>query len=311
MKLRAGVLRSLRAFLDERGVVEVTTPVLGRTTVPDLHIDSLRIKGRPGGWLQTSPEYFMKRMLAAGAGPIYQLGPVFRAGERGDRHNVEFTLLEWYRPDLSLEDLMHETVALITRAFEQGGVAPLPVVEHSYRELFEAHFGINPHAAPLTELVALAASHCPESVGHIETFDDDATRNDYLDVLFTHTIEPALSGLTFVVDFPATQAALATTAESGGDRVARRFECYVGSMELANAYDELCDAAMLRKRFEQQNAWRKRRGKSTVDIDENLLDAVDRMPRASGIALGVDRLVMAIAGAGSIDEVIPFSSPRL
>lgn len=311
MRLRAGVLRSLRAFLDDRGVVEVTTPVLGRTTVPDLHIDSLQIKGRPGGWLQTSPEYFMKRMLAAGSGPIYQLGPVFRAAERGARHNVEFTLLEWYRPGLALDDLMEETAALLKQAFEQAGVSSPPVVEHSYRELFEAHFGINPHVASLTELVALAASHCPESVGHIETFDDDATRNDYLDVLFTHTIEPALAGLTFVVDFPASQAALATIGKSGGDQVARRFECYVGGMELANAYDELRDAAILRKRFEQQNAWRKRRGKSTVDIDDNLLDAVDRMPRASGIALGVDRLVMAIAGALTIDEVIPFSSSRL
>ena len=309
LEARARLLRSIRQFLDERGVVEIVTPVMGKTGVPDLHIDSVVVETASGRhYLQTSPEFFMKRLLAAGAGSIYQIGPVFRAGETGRRHNTEFQMLEWYRPGLSLQQLADETLELLGAAFH--GALP-PASRRTYRELFEQRFGVNPHHVSPDRLREVALAEFPGACAHIDDHGDEGTRNDFLDVLFSGGVEPSMDGVTIVRDFPATQAALAEIHDVDGDRVAKRFECFVDGVEIANAYSELTDGAELRRRFDEQNVMRAKRGKKTLEPDEKLIDAVNRMPVCSGIALGVDRLLQHIVGADSIDEVVSFSDTRL
>lgn len=304
----------MRAFLDARGNLEVVTPALGRTGVPDVHIDSLSLEmGGERRYLQTSPEYFMKRLLAAGSGPIYEIGPVFRAYEQGPRHNTEFIMLEWYRPGLSLAALGEETEALLQAVAQAAGCDMPATTVFTYRALFERRYGINPHAATLDELRAVAEAQYPGFTSHIPDLGDVGTRNDYLDLLFSHGIEGSLTGVVaFVYDYPLTQAALARTAlDDAGNTVARRFECFIDGVEIANAYAELTDAAELRARFELHNRLRRARGKAPVPLDENLLAATDAMPDSAGIALGVDRLLQWLAGADSLDAVLPFGDGRL
>lgn len=321
LESRARLLQTIRRFFDERGVIEVVTPTLGRTAVPDLHIDSLAVDSPAGRrFLQTSPEYFIKRLLAEYPRPVFQIGPVFRAGETGLRHNTEFQMLEWYRPGLTLDGLAEETVMLIGQAFESfesfegldadGRPAP-PVLVTSYRALFESTFGMNPHDVTLADLRAVARTRYPDACEHIVDHDDDGTRNDYLDVLFAVGIEPSLRGLTIVSAFPSSQAALARLVDEGGDTVAARFECYIDGVEIANAYDELRDADTLRLRFLLQNELRRRRGKPEIELDESLLVAIGQMPDCVGIALGVDRLLQVVTGVASLDDVMTFSDRRL
>lgn len=318
LEARARLLTAIRGFLGDAGVMEVQTPVLGATAAPDLHLDSLVVtaSGR-ARYLQTSPEYFLKRLLAAGAGPIYQLGPVFRGGESGSRHNVEFTMLEWYRPGVSLEALAGEFEALVAASIgamarPDAGPEPVPMARLRYADLFQQRFGRNPHTATGDELASLAGTHFPDATAHIEVFGDEGSRNDWLDVLFSGGIEPTLVSPTLVFDYPATQAALARIEpDADGNPVARRFECYLGGVEIANAYDELIDANELRLRFERWNALRRVRGKPAIALDEALLAAVGRMPATTGIAVGIDRLLAWLTCAGSLDEVLAFSERRL
>ncbi|GGX95093.1 elongation factor P--(R)-beta-lysine ligase [Litchfieldella qijiaojingensis] len=309
LRERARLLAEVRRFFAERGVLEVETPVLGHGGSTDIHLDSLSLtattpEGRERLWLQTSPEFHMKRLLAAGSGPIFQLARSFRDGEVGRRHNLEFTMLEWYRPEFELPDLIDETEALIRLLLPSLGARRL----RRYRELFREHLAIDPFTEPLPELRRLASEQ-----GGLDM--REALRDDCLDLLMSLAIEPALgeTGLDVVVDYPATQAALARRRRDDEDGVwvASRFEVYVQGLELANGYDELIDGDEQAARFVQDNAQRRWLGKPEVDVDRRLLAALAAgMPSGCGVALGIDRLIQLALGKTSVAEVMAFSTPR-
>ena len=250
-------------------------------------------------WLQTSPEYAMKRLLAAGSGPIYQVCKAFRAGEAGGRHNPEFTLLEWYRPGFSLAELIEE-VADLARAV-LGNTLHRVV---TYRELFRQYLGIDPFLVDAEELEGFARARLDYSGGA-------ETRDTWLDLLLTHLVEPQLEGLVFVHDYPASQAALARLREKDGVTVAERFELYVDGLELANGYFELIDPAEQRARFEADNRTLASRGEPARPIDEQLLAAMEAgLPSCAGVALGLDRLLMKKLGAERVQDVLSFDWSR-
>lgn len=301
LRARAALLHEIRAFFRQRDILEVDTPLLASTTAtdPHLHSLSLAVDGQRQ-YLQTSPEFPMKRLLAAGSGAIYQLGKVFRADESGRWHNREFTLLEWYRPGMDEHALMDEIEALVCQALEPAGISAA-ARRVTYRKLFRERLDVDPLTASTSVLKAVAARH-------LETGGLELTHDGWLQLLFSHVIEPALDGLVFVEQFPASQAALAQlTTDREGHTVARRFELYVNGVELANGYYELGDSGEQRRRFEQDNAERARGGSETVPVDERLLSALQAgLPDCAGVALGVDRLLMLRCGARHIHEVLAF-----
>lgn len=297
LKARADLLRTVRAFFDARGVLEVSTPSLAAHAVSDEHIDAIEVPGH--GWLQTSPEYHMKRLLAAGSGPIYQIARAFRDGEAGARHNPEFTLLEWYRPGFDLEALVDECLALLTPLCAAGAE------RHRFRTLFRDVTGLDP-------LTATAAALADRATG--AGAPAGLSGPQAVDYLMATVVEPALDPavLTVVVDFPGWAAALAQTAgDDDGATVARRFEIYHRGLELANGYQELLDADEQARRFARDNEKRRAAGKRPMTPDPYLLDALRAgLPPCSGVALGLERLHMALSGAGRIDQVWPFPRDR-
>jgi len=314
LHLRARVLAQIRAFFTARGVLEVETPTLSRAAVSDLHLGSLscRLTG-PGGehtlYLRTSPEYAMKRLLAAGSGAIYEIARAFRDGEAGRHHNPEFTLLEWYRPRFDHHRLMDEVEELLAE------ILGTPKAERlTCGELFETRLGLDPHASSVRELRRAAAGAAGQAgMGEIPA---DLDRDALLDFLLGVVLEPELGRgrPTFLHDFPASMAALARIRPGRGEGeppVAERFEVYVGGVELANGFHELTDAAEQRRRFEADLARRRQRGLPEVPMDEHLLAALEAgLPPCAGVALGVDRLVMLAAGARSLEEVLAFPIDR-
>lgn len=312
LQQRSKIYRTIRRFFDDRGVVEVTTPVLGASGVSDLHIQSLSLVDDGQSWfLQSSPEYSMKRLLASGSGSIYQICPAFRAGELGSKHNTEFSMLEWYRVGYSLEELVAEVATLLQQTLDVNQVQTSKFRFTTYRELFTSRFDVNPHDAGIETLRGLIFAENLAS-DHIDNIDDDATLNECLDLLFTRCIEPGLDEPTFVLEFPAGQAALAKIVTNDHcDVVARRFELYWQGMELANGYDELTDPAELRQRFEKNNTQRVARGLIEMAPDKKLLASMSELPDCAGVAIGLDRLVMLLCGKTSIDEVLTFSRQRL
>ena len=312
LQQRSKIYRTIRRFFDDRGVAEVTTPVLGASGVSDLHIQSLSLVDDGQSWfLQSSPEYSMKRLLASGSGSIYQICPAFRAGELGSKHNTEFSMLEWYRVGYSLEELVAEVATLLQQALDVNQVQTSEFRFTTYRELFTSRFDVNPHDAGIETLRGLIFAE-NLTADHIDNIDDDATRNECLDLLFASCIEPGLDEPTFVLEFPAGQAALAKIAANDQyDVVARRFELYWQGMELANGYDELTDPAELQQRFEKNNTQRVARGLIEMAPDKKLLASMSELPDCAGVAIGLDRLVMLLCGKTSIDEVLTFSRQRL
>jgi lysyl-tRNA synthetase class 2 len=303
LRARAALLATIRGFFAEREVLEVETPLLCRGTVTDPALEPLAVTLADGGtrYLQTSPEYAMKRLLAAGSGPIFQLARAFRAGEAGNRHNPEFTLLEWYRPGMDHHQLMTEVAALVERCLDLRGFG-----KTSYRDLFSSVVGLDPFTAPTGQL-ELAARRDIDVGFH----SDD--RDVWLDLLMSHRVEPTLAGrgLQFVYDYPLSQAALARAESLGGVEVGCRFELYVDGLELANGYYELADAGEQRRRFAADNARRQRLGLPVRAPDEQLLAALAHgLPECSGVALGVDRLLMLRQGVGDIREVLAFDWSR-
>ena len=287
--------------------MEVDTPILAKTSVTDININSIEARvNNTQSYLKTSPEYFMKRLLAAGIGDIYYLGKVFRDGEQGPRHNPEFTLLEWYRLNWDEHQLMSEVAELITHLYQSQAQIEPQVSNLSYAECFSEVFNIDPHSCQLEELQALAVDIGAESWA-------EETRANCLDLLFSERVEPHLpSGLVFVYDYPACQAALAQTKLcDDGTLVSRRFEVFLNRMELANGYFELTDAAQQRQRFETDNSTRSIMHKKQMPLDNNLHQAMQAgLPSCAGVALGVDRLLMQLYGIKSIDKVLAFDWER-
>jgi lysyl-tRNA synthetase class 2 len=309
LRLRADLLARVRAHFASEGVLEVQTPVLGRAPVTDVHLASLstRVAGNGEYFLQTSPEYAMKRLLAAGWPDIFQIATVFRDGERGAQHNPEFTMVEWYRRGFDLERLMSDCERLLTSLFA-GHRALAPAERISYREALRRHAGVDCLEATAQELEASLVRHgiaLPRAEAHEE-------RDLWLDLLMSTVVGPKLGvdGLTFLHSYPASQAALARL-DPVDPRVAQRFEIYLSGMELANGFYELTDAAEQRRRFERDLEARARRGLPVLPIDERLLAALAcGLPDCSGVALGFDRVVMLACGMQRIDRVIAFTIER-
>ena len=311
LELRARMRARIRAFFEATGALEVDTPALSAAAPTDPHLHALTTRSAARGdatlYLQSSPEFPMKRLLAAGVGDCWQLCRVFRDGERGRHHNPEFDLLEWYRVGADHHELMDDVEALVAAAVAPEAVAR-GAERLSYAEAFRRHAGVDPFDADTETLQALAAQAHLEPVAGLATED----RQGLLDRLLAGAIAPAFprDRLTFVHDWPAEQAALARL-EPTDPRVARRFEAYWGPMELANGFHELVDAAEQRARFEADRAWRRRHGAAEPPVDERLLAALEHgLPDCAGVALGFDRLVMVAAGAAHIDEVLAFPVER-
>ena len=302
LRARASLFETIREFFSERGVLEVDTPLLSQFGVTDPNIELFTVASRDEKrFLQSSPEYAMKRLLASGVGDIYQLGKAFRRGESGERHNPEFTLLEWYRTDTSHHELIREVADLVAKV--------LPVSSWqvwSYAALFAEILKLDIFTAS-TETLSSKVEEQGISI------DAPLSRLDYLDLLMTHCIEPSIAswGLVFVIDFLPEQAALARLITQGEHAVAARFEAYYGGLELANGYWEEAQAAVLSARFADDNAKRGLRGQEEVSADTRLLNALEAgFPDCSGVALGFDRLLMLTLGQSSIAEVMPFGWDR-
>jgi lysyl-tRNA synthetase class 2 len=309
LKLRASTLARIRAFFASLDVLEVDTPVLSRAATTDPALCSFKtFYSGPGTakdeprYLHTSPEFPMKRLLAAGSGSIYQICKVFRNGESGTVHNPEFTLLEWYRTGFDDLDLMDEVQRLVT--FVLADVMPIDTIQHwCYRDLFVEMAAVDPFTATAAELRALLQSrHGVTAVG-LANDDSDA----WLDLVMTHVIEPRLgSGLVFVRDYPASQAALARV-RPGDPPVAARFEVYLNGIELANGFHELADAVEQRQRFDSELQRRHKAGSEAVTMDEKLLSALRAgLPDCAGVALGLDRLLMLASNSKRVQDVLAF-----
>ena len=312
LKTRARMLQGIRAFFAEQNVLEVETPSMAKSSITDPHLHSFQTRfAGQNLYLQTSPEFFMKRLLAAGSGDIYQLARVFRDEESGSRHNPEFTLLEWYRLGLDHHQLMDEIEQLLLWLVNQlvVEVNAADVRRLSYQQAFVETVGIDPLACDLELLQQRAAQLGIEIPVGMDMDDMDM----WLDWLISQAVAPAFAKdrFTFIYDYPASQAALARISEQDS-RVAHRFELFYGELELANGFYELTDALEQRNRFQQENRIRLAKGLAEIPLDEHLLTALEQgMPECSGVAIGLDRLLMVLLGKSHISEVLAFPMDRV
>ena len=294
LRQRARIIACIRNYFALHNVFEVDTPQLCPTTVTDPHLASIAVAGH--GYLQTSPEYAMKRLLAAGSGSIYQIAHVFRANEISRHHNPEFSMLEWYRVGFLLDQLIDDVANIAHIA-----LGDIKIARHRYRDLFRTYLNVDPLTCDNNTLAAVARKH-------IDVAFNDADRDTWLELLMSHVIEPKLGidVLCFVVDYPPSQAALARLRkDDDGDNVASRFELYYHGVELANGYHELTDADEQRRRFVADNIERRKLQLPEIAADENLLAALQHgMPDCSGVALGLDRLIMLAIGGNSLADVM-------
>ena len=322
MRFRSELLRSVRQFFYDRNFCEVQTPVLSADTNVDCHLEPLAVTDKllplnhhnaRKYYLQTSPEFAMKRLLAAGLDPIFQITPVFRLGDRGQFHNVEFTMLEWYRIGDNYHTGMFLLAELIRFLFDVlGSNVPrvdVPGIESvgeigycTYRDAFESEVGLNPHTTTAKELQALCDARniaYPASNGM-------STLDDWLDILFAELVQPTLESV-IVYDFPQSQAQLAKIRHDKEYAVSERFELFLKGHEIANGYHEICDAAELRRRFQANRERRLANGQSWLPIDSRLLTVMELgFPQCSGTALGIDRLLMVMLDAETIGDVLTF-----
>jgi lysyl-tRNA synthetase class 2 len=309
LKKRAQYLADVRLFFAQRNVWEVETPILSTAAPTAPYLDSFTTAYSHIGsgtkqthYLQTSPEFAMKRLLAAESGSIYQIARVFRNGEKGKLHSPEFTMLEWYRPGLNLHQLIDEVNELLQHVFQFA-----PVMRLSYRGVFEFFFKLNVLTCSDDEI-----KHCTQA--RINSLPDDfkTDRDGWLELLMSYVVEPKLASLNlplFIYDFPASQAQLAKIKhDRQGNAVADRFELYIDGVELANGYNELLDASELRQRFKQDNQQRKEQNKTVMPLDETLLAAMQSgLPECSGVAIGFDRLLLSKIGKDEISKVQSFN----
>ena len=306
LRLRALLLRRAREHFAATGALEIETPILVRSAVTDVHLESLEVRrtdGELAGYLHTSPEYAMKRLLSAGAPDLYQIAHVFREGERGRLHNPEFTMIEWYRLGIDHHALMADVERLLGRMFD-GFLSAAPSRRVSYTAAFESALGVDPIGGPIEALATALAARGADVPAAIA-----GERDALLDLALSLYVAPRFDAdrITFLYDFPATQAALARTEGP----VAARFEAFWGGIELANGFDELGDAVEQASRFAADAAQRARTGRPKRTADQAFLAALEAgLPRCAGVALGFDRVVMIAAGARHIDEVLTFPSER-
>lgn len=320
LETRAAVLKAIRGFFDARGYLEAETPILVAKPGMEPHLEPFEAELRDPrgrayrGFLVTSPEYALKKLLAAGFPKVYQLGKCFRNGEEfGGRHNPEFTMLEWYRAGTDYRGIMDETEALVRDVARRaaGPDAPLasgvPWERLTVREAMRRHAGVDLDAA--LEDVSLLTGKAA-ALGH--ALPTDAPWDDAFFSVFLNAVEPQLGKdrPVFLHDYPASMAALSKVSQVDA-RYAERFELYVDGLEMANAYTELTDPAEQRRRLEEERALRRRLGRSDYGLDEELLSALGDMPEAGGISIGVDRLVMVLTGEKDIRDVLAFPADAL
>lgn len=306
IKKRARMLKDIRAFFDEREVLEVETPLLSAFSTTDPHLKSFSTDYQGDKYfLNTSPEYAMKRLLAQHKQPVYQICKAFRVDELGPNHNPEFTMLEWYRPGFDMFQLIDELEQLLSEILPQA----VDIERYSYQALFEQHAGINPHLTNAKECKKSALGHQIEvPVGMDEEVDN------WLDWLLTQQIMPALEKdqFTVIYDYPKSQSALAKLHKNNnGITVAARFELFYGEIELANGFDELLDAKEQERRFRAENKIRNHLGLDVHEFDEHLLSALAHgLPECSGIAVGLDRLLMVMTRVTRLSDVLAFPWQR-
>ena len=302
LRARADMMACIRLFFTERGYLEVETPSMAANGVTDVYLESIAVQclGKPY-FLQTSPEYHMKRLLAAGSGPIFQLARAFRDDEAGRWHNPEFTMLEWYRPGMNHLDMLEEIDAFLKLILNSK-----PLVIKTYRDLFEVTCGFNPFDVTLPRLGAVLQDFKLDNILELDETDVD----QYLFLLMSHVVEPELAQYdapVAVIDFPVSQAALARVREG----VAERFEIYYQGIELANGFHELTDAVAQAERFEADNKKREVLGLKPCAIDARFLAAMTHgLPASTGVALGVDRMFSLASEHKNIQESLAFDVSR-
>lgn len=347
LERRAALYSVLRAFFDNQKFVEVSTPTLSRDVVVDRFVESIPIKiercwqepdefarlrfrsaeiareNETTFYLQTSPEFAMKRLVAAGMSAIYQLAPAYRKGDRGQMHNLEFTMLEWYRQGDDYQagrDLLASLIINVSDAFYQRVGLERPswskrIVERTFGDVFLEKTELDPHDATYEELRAYADARGIPYPDSYAVSNGPTTKDDWLDLIFSEVVQPDLGAdaATIVYDYPASQSQLANASETLDQRtrktrtVSRRFELFVKGVELANGYDELLDSEVLRKRIEEVSEERKRDGSPELPKESRLLAAMDAgLPKCSGCALGVDRFLYVLLNAKKIDDVLAF-----
>ena len=297
IRKRADIYQQIRAFFSSRDVLEVDTPLLSASTNTDAQIASIKAFNQNQElYLQTSPEFAMKRLLAAGSASIYQICHAFREAETGRRHNAEFTLLEWYRIGYDYHALMDEIETLIDTLSERSN----KYTRISYHDLVKQYIDIDIENIQLSDLRNRASELVPGTITRDLDFDQ------CLDLLISLTIAPRLKGYVFVYDYPVSQASLARV-KMANPAVAERFELFHDDLELANGFSELTDANIQRSRFEEDNQLRVNKDLPCYPVDEKLLAALQSgMPECAGVALGLDRLLMVLLGLDSIDQVLCF-----
>jgi lysyl-tRNA synthetase class 2 len=307
LKIKARLLSKLRAFFAEKDVLEVHTPILSHAGNTEPAFESFfTAQNDQSCFLNTSPEFAMKRLLAAGCGSIYQISPAFRQGEQGKKHNPEFTLLEWYRVDFDHLALMEEVDALL-RFVAEDVLTLDPSQFFSYRQAMIKFAEVDPFIATKRELKDASIKAGIDAVGM-----DDATTDEWLDLLMSLVVEKnlPLNCPVFIYDYPASQAALAKITK-GSPAVAERFELYINRMELANGFHELSDAEEQETRFKKQQVHRNKTGQAYIPIDYHLISALKQgLPECAGVAIGLDRLLMVLTAAEHINEVLTFPFER-
>ncbi|MGD2170139.1 MAG: EF-P lysine aminoacylase EpmA [Chlamydiota bacterium] len=294
LEKRAAALKKARQFFENAGYIEVDCPSLVKRATIDQHIDPIETEL---GFLHTSPEYLMKRLVAAGMNKIYQIGHVFRKGEIGKKHNPEFTMIEWYHTGFAYEEMIKETLE-----FLQDFLGTFEIKILSYQDLFINFLQIDPLHTNLQGLQKAA------ELNEV-SIDDNLDFDGWLNLLFSHVIEPNMVRDTYYVitDFPPSQAALSKIV----DGKAKRFEIFFQKMELANGYFELTDQDEHIRRFEKENFLRQQMGKKTYPLDEKLLASIEKLPDCSGVSVGFDRLLMLSSNQDNIESVLPFSFDQL
>ena len=293
------MLALCRAFFAKRGVLEVDCCALGPYAAISSYIDVISAQVTPNlvGYLHTSPEYAMKRLLSDGSGDIYFLGHVYRQSEIGRLHSPEFTMAEWYRIGFTFEQLIQETIDFFSLFLVE-----LPIRRVSYREAFETHLGINYSTITIDELRKLASP--------LAATADTWERDELIHLLLANYVEPHFGKgeITIFCDFPPHEAALARVVEKNGELVAERFEAYYEGIELCNGYNELPDGEELRRRFHEENEVRAKSGRPAYPLDEPFIQSLGpTFPNCCGVAVGFDRLLLLKQKANSLSEVVPFA----